>query len=342
MYSFQNDYSEGCHPRILEALVRSNLEQTAGYGRDPHCQAAARLIQEAAACPEAQVHFLSGGTQTNLLAVSAFLRPWEAVIAAETGHIAGHEAAAVEATGHKVVPVPAPAGRLTPESIEQAVQAHQEEYTPRPALVYLSQATELGTVYSRAELEAVSQVCRRLGLALFLDGARLAQAMAASDLALSDLPRLCDAFYLGGTKNGALLGEALVVVAPSLHPHFRRAMKQRGAILAKGRLLGIQFEELFRDGLYWELGRRAVEMGQRLQEGLLKLGLSMSHLSPTNQIFPVVPRPLLPEVDRLCRYEVWEARENASVLRLCTSWATPAEAVDRFLAELARSMAARR
>lgn len=336
MYSFKNDYSEGCHPRILEALTRTNLDQTVGYGCDEHCEHAAMLIREAIDFPYAQIHFISGGTQTNLLAVSACLRPYQGVISAATGHIAGHESGAIEATGHKVLTIPAPEGKLTPDLIRQVYDAHQEEYCPQPGMVYLSDATELGTVYSKAELSAISACCRELGLFLFLDGARIAQAMAVSDLTLADIAALTDAFSIGGTKNGALFGEALVLVSPALrHTHFRTLLKQRGGMLAKGRMLGIQFEALFQDGLYYELGRRAVEQADRLQKGLRALGYPMYVESPTNQIFVILTPEQLARFQELCLFEVQEVLpDGRTAIRLCTSWATPAEAVDELLGAL--------
>ena len=231
--------------------------------------------------------------------------------------------------------VPAPESKLTPDLIRQVYNAHREEYCPQPGMVYLSDAKEWGTVYSKAELTALSACCRELGLSLFLDGARIAQALAASDLTLADVARLTDLFYIGGTKNGALFGEALVLINPSLKPHFRTLLKQRGGMLAKGRILGLQFEELFRDGLYFELGRHAVEQAARLQDGLLALGYPMYVASPTNQIFPVVTAQQLERISRLCLFEGMESLEDGrSVIRLCTSWATPAQAVDDFLRAL--------
>ncbi len=335
MYSFKNDYSEGCHPRILEALTRTNLEQTVGYGCDEHCTAAADAIRRVIGCPTAQVHFISGGTQTNLLAVAACLRPYEGVIAASAGHIAGHESGAIEATGHKVLTIPAPESKLTPTLIRQVYDAHREEYCPQPGMVYLSDATEWGAVYSKAELTALSQCCRELGLYLFLDGARIAQALAVSDLTLADVAALTDAFYIGGTKNGALFGEALVLVHPALQPHFRTLLKQRGGMLAKGRMLGIQFEELFRDDLYFQLGRQAVERAVRLQDGLRALGYPMYVDSPTNQIFPIVTPEQLKRFSERCLFEVMEALpDGRTVIRLCTSWATPEHAVEELLQSL--------
>ena len=342
MYSFKNDYSEGCHPRILEALARTNLEQTVGYGRDPYCQEAGALIRKAIDCPNAEVHFLVGGTQTNQTALAAFLRPHQCAIAADTGHINVHETGAIEATGHKVVTLPHQEGKLTPSMIRTMVAAHPDEHMVKPKLAYISQSTELGSVYTKAELEALSACCRELGLYLYLDGARLASALACpqSEVTLPDLARLCDAFYIGGTKCGALFGEALVIVRDELKPDFRYLLKQRGGMLAKGRLLGIQFAELFRDGLYFELGRNATQLAQQLQAGMTRLGFSLLIESPSNQIFPIVPTALLPKLSEFCVFEISSQLDaERTAIRLVTSWATRPENVQEFLAELERCAA---
>ena len=250
MYSFRNDYSEGTHPQVMQALMDTNLEQTCGYGLDHHCQEAADLIRRLCSAPEADVHFLVGGTQTNLVAITAFLASYEAVIAAHTGHVNTHETGAIEATGHKVCAVRSPDGKLTPELIEFVLSEHNgSEHMVAPKMVYVSDSTEIGTIYSKAELTALRECCDKHGLLLFLDGARLGSAFTApeNDLTLPDLAALTDLFYIGGTKNGALMGEALVVNTPN--DHFRWHMKQRGAILAKGRLLGVQFKALLENGL---------------------------------------------------------------------------------------------
>ncbi len=338
MYHFRNDYSHGAHPQVLAALSATNLEGNVGYGFDSYCAQAANLIKEQCHAPQADVQFMIGGTQTNFTAICAFLRPWEGVICAATGHINGHEAGAVEATGHKLFQCQTgPDGKLTPDHITPIVAACADLHVVKPRLVYLSDATETGYVYTKAELIALSECCKSNNLYLFLDGARLAAAFGAeeNDLTLPDLATCCDAFYIGGTKSGALMGEALVIVTPALQADFFRVKKQRGAVLAKGWLLGVQFEALLRDGLYWELGRHSVAMAQQLQQGLLEMGLPMHALSPTNQIFPVVPNGLLPVLDKLCGYEVWgKADEYLTVIRLVTSFATTAEDVEGFLAEL--------
>ena len=334
MFNFKNDYSEGCHPRILDVLTRTNLEQTVGYGLDEHCANAAALIKRAIGCETADVHFLVGGTQTNLTAISAFLRPHQCVLAAATGHVNVHETGAIEATGHKVVTRPAPEGKLTPALIQDMVDEHTDEHMVKPGMVYLSQSTELGTVYTKAELEAICDCCRKNGLYLYLDGARLACALTSSacDVALTDLPDLCDAFYIGGTKNGMLFGEAMVIVNDALKPDYRFFIKQRGGMLAKGRLLGLQFEEQFRDDLYSELGRHANAMAQRLQEGLIAKGYPLLQISPTNQVFPILTGEQYEYFSSFCLFETWEnLPDGRKVIRLVTSWATKQETVDEFL-----------
>ena len=336
MYSFRNDYSEGAHPRVLQALADTNLDQTVGYGLDPRCVSAADTIRRLCAAPEAAVHFLVGGTQTNLLVIAALLRPYEAVIAAHTGHVNVHETGAIEATGHKVCTALSPDGKLTPALVESIVRAHSSEHMVLPRLVYISNTTEMGTVYTRTELADLRACCDRSGLLLYLDGARLGSALVspASDLKLADLAALTHAFTIGGTKNGALFGEALVLSAPD--PHFRWQMKQRGAMLAKGRLLGLQFQALLEDELYFDLARHANTLAFRLRDGMAALGFPFPVPSPSNQQFPVLPNET---VDRLraMGYEfeterVWD--EDHTMVRFVTSWATPETAVDAFLADL--------
>lgn len=252
MYSFKNDYSEGAHPRILETLIKTNLEQSEGYGKDVYCEEAKKLIQNKLNNRDLDVHFISGGTQTNLIAISAFLRPYEGVISANTGHIYVNEAGSVEATGHKVIPVNVEDGKLRRDDILLVLSKFNNEHVVKPKLVYISNSTEIGTVYTKSELEELSKVCRENDLLLFMDGARLGSALSCieNDLTLEDISKLTDVFYIGGTKNGALLGEALVICNKDLQEDFRYNLKQRGAMLAKGRLLGIQFIELFKDDLF--------------------------------------------------------------------------------------------
>ena len=338
MYSFRNDYSEGALPQVLEALNRTNFCATPGYGTDAYCQEAATAVQNAFSCPDADVHFLVGGTQTNQTAISAFLRPWEAVIAAESGHVATHETGAIEATGHKVCTVPTADGKLTPEGIRRVFAAHaggKDEHMVLPRLVYLSNSTELGTVYRRAELDAIAQVCRELGLYLYLDGARLAQALTCpgNDLRPEDLSRCCDAFYLGGTKNGLLFGEALVIVHNGLKPNFRHAIKQRGGMLAKGRLLGVQFSTYLENGLWLDAASHANAMAARLTDGLREMGYSFLVESPTNQVFVILPAAKADALEPQFHFEFWGQLEGGrKVARLVTSWATKEAAVEAFLA----------
>lgn len=338
-YLFRNDYSFGAHPKVLAALAETNLEGNAGYGDDPYCGRAQDLIRDLCQCPQAKVEFFIGGTQTNFTAIAAFLRPWEGVIAAESSHINGHESGAVEATGHKILPLPTgPDGKLTPEQLLPLLERHKDVHLVKPRLVEIADATESGMVYTKAELTALSRLCRDNGLLLFLDGARLGSALAspASDLTLPDLARLTDAFTIGGTKNGALLGEALVITDPALQPDFFRIKKQRGAVLAKGWLLGAQFEALLKDGLYFEMARHANAMAARLQAGLKALGWTLWVDSPTNQVFAVVDAAAKARLDAICAYEEWcPAQEPGhTVIRLVTCFATAPEDVDGLLAAL--------
>lgn len=337
MYSFRNDYSEGAHPRVLQALMDTNLEQTVGYGLDPRCEAARETVRRLCAAPDADVHFLVGGTQTNLLVVEALLRPYEAVIAAHTGHVNVHETGAIEATGHKVCAVPSPDGKLTPALVESAVNSHSSEHMVLPRLVYISNTTELGTVYTKAELTALRRCCDENGLLLYLDGARLGSALTSpeNDLTLPDLAALTDAFYIGGTKNGALFGEALILTVPN--DHFRWHIKQRGAMLAKGRLLGIQFQTLLEDGLYFDIARHANELAFRLRDGIAALGYPFPVPSPSNQQFPVLPNGVIDRLRALgYAFETDHAADEAhTCVRFVTSWATPERAVERFLKDLA-------
>ena len=337
MYSFTNDYSEGAHPRILEAMMNANLTQNVGYGLDAHSLAAAGTIRRLADAPDAAVHFVVGGTQTNLLLIASALRPYQAVIAAATGHVNVHEAGAIEGTGHKVLALPTPDGKLTPEIIAPCLTEHCDEHMVQPKLVYISDSTELGTVYTKAELEALHHFCRLHGLMLYLDGARLGSALtsAPNDLTLKDLAALTDAFYIGGTKNGALLGDALVIQKDSLKEDFRFMMKNRGAMLAKGFLAGIQFEELFRDGLFFDLAAHANEMAAILRDGIRKAGYSFVSDSHTNLLFPILPDELVDKLGKDFTFERSQKPDDShTVIRLVTSWATPEKAVRDFLSAL--------
>lgn len=338
MMQFRNDYSMGAHPKVLEVLTATNLEGNIGYGADSYCEQCADLIRTLCHAPEAKVEFLIGGTQTNFTAIAAFLRPWEGVICAQSGHVNGHEGGAVEATGHKLFQVPAGTdGKVTVAAMKPVMDACQDTHMAKPGLVYISNATELGGVYTLAELETLSTYCRANGLLLFLDGARLGAALTAegNDVTLPDLARLCDAFYIGGTKNGALMGEALVIVNPALQPEFFRIKKQRGAVLAKGWLLGVQFQALLENGLYWDLARQANEVAGQLQKGLQEKGYAMANVTATNQIFPIVPAELLAKLDKVCTYEIWSKNPDGTVtVRLVTSFASVMSDAEGLLAAL--------
>lgn len=337
MYSFKTDYTEGAHPRILNALIETNLEQEEGYGEDRYSLQAVELIKQRLGRTDVAVHLLTGGTQTNLIAISAFLRPHEAAISVSTGHIFTHETGAIEATGHKVLTVDTEDGKLTPALIKTILDYHTDEHMVKPKLVYISNSTEIGTIYKKDELREISEFCRENKLILFMDGARLGSALCSNenDLELSDLPGLTDAFYIGGTKNGALLGEALIICRDDLKEDFRFHMKQKGALLAKGRLLGIQFLELFRDNLFFDLARHANHMADLLRTELIKTGVKFLTDSPSNQIFPILPNAVIAELQSMFAFHVWEkVDEDHSAIRLVTSWATKEEAVTSFINEV--------
>ena len=341
MIYFNNDYSEGCHEKILEALAKSNLEQTPGYGEDDHCRRAAERIRQLCAREDLAVHFLVGGTQANLTVIDAGLRPHQGVLAAERAHIHVHETGAVEATGHKVLALPSLDGKITGAQVTAAVEEHWAspsfEHTVQPKMVYISNPTELGTLYSLAELEELSRVCREKGLYLFLDGARLGYGLEAKgyDVTLPDIARLCDVFYIGGTKVSALFGEAVVIGHPRLQEDFRYLVKLHGGMLAKGRLLGIQFETLMEDGLYFQLAARADALADRIREALSRAGFPLLVQGVTNQIFAVFPDRVLQELEK--RYVFCPDRridgEHQSV-RICTSWATRQEAVEELIRDI--------
>ena len=342
MIRFDSDYTEGCHPRVLDALVRTNMEQTPGYGLDGHCERARALIRSACAAPEADVHFLVGGTQTNATVIAAALRPWQGVLSPDTGHINCHETGAIEAGGHKVLTLPHDNGKITAEQLRRAIDALRAdgnyEHIVQPGMVYISQPTEYGTLYTKAELEAISAVCRERDLPLMLDGARLAYALAADEtLTLADYARCCDVFTVGGTKCGLLFGEAVVITRQDLKPDFRNIIKQRGGMLAKGRLLGVQFETMFEDGLYLECGRRGVDEARRIRGALLARGLDLAFDSPTNQLFVLLTPAQRDQLQRDFAVGCWDTTGGErDAYRLCTSWATKPEAVDELLAAIAK------
>ena len=325
MYSFKCDYSEGAHPRILEALVQTNMEQEEGYGLDRYSKEAIELLKEKIMNKDVDIHLLQGGTQTNLIAISAFLKSYEAAIAANTGHILVHETGAIEATGHKVISIPSSDGKINSEDIINVLNDHINEHMVRPKLVYISNPTEIGTIYKKEELKELSDTCKKNNLILYVDGARLGSALMSStnDLSLSDLATLTDAFYIGATKNGALIGEALIISNENLKDEFRFNIKQRGGLMAKGRVLGIQFLELFRDNLYFELADHANKMAEIINNSIEECGLDVLIPSKTNQIFPIIPNNVLTKLEAKYKFTLWKKiDEKNSVIRIVTSWAT--------------------
>ena len=342
---FASDYQEGTHPEILKRLTETNLESTSGYGTDEYSEHARELVREACEAPNAQVQFLVGGTQVNAVMISAMLRSYEGVVSATTGHVGGHEAGAIEYTGHKVLTIPGVCGKIRAEDLEQYLTDSfadgNLDHMVHPGMVYISQPTEYGTLYSLAELEAIRGICDRFGIRLYLDGARLAYALACreNDVTLPDLARLTDAFYIGGTKCGCLFGEAVVIPDPALIPHFFTIVKQHGALLAKGRIAGLQFETLFaqREGgrLYDRVGEQALAAAERIRAVLKEKGYRFAMENPTNQIFVVMDHAKLERFGAQVEYSFWEkAGENESVIRIATSWATADENVDKLIALL--------
>ncbi|MBU1248635.1 MAG: aminotransferase class I/II-fold pyridoxal phosphate-dependent enzyme [Proteobacteria bacterium] len=333
-YRFVNDYAEGAHPRVLELLASGGKMQEPGYGYDSLTARAVELIRRETASPDAAVHLVSGGTQANLTVLASMLRPHQSVIAAHSAHIAVHETGAIEATGHKIHSCVSPDGKLSVDAIMEVLAEHIDEHMVQPSVVFVSQSTEVGTIYSKAELTTISECCRDKGLYLYLDGARLGSALTCptADMTLAELSALTDVFYVGGTKNGALLGEAIVINKPALKENFRFHLKQRGALIAKGRLLGAQFVALFEDGLYFELAAHANAMAGRLATGLTTQGIPLLVPQATNQVFPILSNQRIAELESDWGFMVWaRAGEEHSAIRLVTSWCTPVDAVDAFL-----------
>lgn len=337
MIRFESDYTQGAVPEILEALIKTNMEQTPGYGEDKYCLSAVDKIRKELKCDSADVHFLVGGTQTNFTFIASCLRPHEGVISASTGHINVHETGAVEATGHKILPIESFDGKIKAEDIEAMVVAHENdasfEHITKPKMVYISMPTENGTIYSKAELEAIYEVCKKKNLILYIDGARLGYAMMCkeNDVAFSDLPNLCDAFYIGGTKVGALFGEALVIVNEKYKEDFRYIEKQKGAMLAKGRLLGLQFDTLFTDGLYFKVSAHAMKLADRIRAALEEKGIRVYYNSPTNQLFPMLTDEQMNKLKNDFSFCYWCKNDDLHVVRFCTSWATQEGDVDTLI-----------
>ena len=332
---FTSDYCEGALPRIMKRFQETNMVQTVGYGEDEFCAQARELIRSACGREDVDVHFLVGGTQTNATVISSILKPYQGVLCAESGHINVHETGAIEHGGHKILPLPSPDGKITAKQIREAVDAHfsdaTHEHMVMPGMVYISFSTESGTIYSRSELTAISEVCRGYDIPLFVDGARLGYGMAASELiegddalTLKDFARLADVFYIGGTKQGALFGEAVVITNDALKEDFRYCIKQGGGMLAKGRLLGVQFAALFEDGLYLDASRRAVSQAARIRKAFEAKRIGFLVDSPTNQVFPILTEAQAEEMDKDFGFEVWKKLPDGRVgVRFCTSWATP-------------------
>ena len=341
MLFFDNDYSEGAHKKVLEHLVKTNMEQLPGYGADHYCESAKEKIKEACGCPDADVQFIVGGTQTNQIVISTMLKPYEGVIAAETGHVSTHEAGAIECTGHKVLTLPHEAGKIGADVLDDWLHSFYEdenhEHMVFPGMVYISHPTEYGTLYTKGELAELSAVCSQYGIPLYLDGARLGYGLAAegTDVTLKDVAEYCDVFYIGGTKVGALCGEAVVFTKENMPLHFMTMVKQRGALLAKGRLLGIQFDALFTDNLYSEISRNAIVTADRLKQILKEKGYEFYIDSPTNQIFVILENEKMEQLKQNVVFSFWEKKdEDHTVVRFATSWATRMEDVEKLAALL--------
>jgi len=341
MINFESDYTEGCIPEILEALSRTNLEQTGGYGTDPHCDHARALIRKACHAPKADVHFLVGGTQANMTVIASALKPYQGVLCADSGHINCHETGAVEATGHKVLALPTADGKITAAQVEEAIlrQKNDEsfEHIVQPGMVYISFPTETGTLYTRSELAALHEVCARHRIPLFADGARMGYGLAAreNDLTLTDFARLTDVFYIGGTKVGALFGEAVVIVNPALKENFRYSIKQRGGMLAKGRLLGIQFEELFKDNRYMKISAHAAGMAEQIAAALAARGYEFQFRPQSNQIFVIMTNRRIEKLRRQFAFHTNGVIDRShTAIRLVTSFLTTQENVDALIRAL--------
>lgn len=340
MLFFENDYGYGAHPKILEHLAQTNMEPVSGYGNDKFTASAAEKIKAAADCPDAQVYFLTGGTQTNMVVIDTLLRPYEGVVASSCGHVNTHEAGAIESTGHKVLTVPHKNGKLDADDLREYVQTFyadaSHDHMVFPGMVYISHPSEYGTLYTKNELERLSAVCREFNMPLFLDGARLGYGLTAdTDVTLQDIAKLTDVFYIGGTKCGALCGEAVVFCGMHAPAHPIPRIKQHGALLAKGRLTGVQFEALFTDGLYFEIGRQAIETAQALRRVLHERGYQFFLETPTNQQFVILPNEDMARIREHAAIEYWEKYDDThTVVRFCTSWATTQEDIDALAAVL--------
>lgn len=338
-YSFKNDYSEGFHPQLIKSLSESNFEQQQGYGEDIYCEKAKTAIKAKTGDKNSEIYFVSGGTQANTVVISSALRPYEGVIAATTGHINVHETGAIEATGHKIILIPSVNGKINTKDIEKICELAEDHHMVKPAMVYISNSTELGSIYKKEELSKISECCKKNNLLLFLDGARLGSALCAAenDITLADLALFCDVFYIGGTKNGAIMGEAIVINNDKLKKDFNYHLKQRGALLSKGRLMGIQFLELFKENLYFELAQHANNMANKIAEAIKIKGYQFLTEPESNQIFPVLPNKLIEKLMDKYEFYIWQKMENeTSAVRLVTSWATTENKVDEFIEDICK------
>ena len=341
MIRFQCDYAEGAHLSILEKLVETNFDQTVGYGLDPYCESARTKIKAACNQPDADIHFLVGGTQANFTVISSILRPHQGAVSANTGHINVHETGAIEATGHKVLPIHSENGKITAAQVREMYNVHwndpDHEHVVQPGMVYISHPTENGTLYEKDELVALYETCQELGLPLFLDGARLGYGVMseAATLTLEDVAKYTDVFYIGGTKVGAMFGEAVVITNPALKRDFRYMIKQNGGMLAKGRLLGIQFDVLFTDDLYFKVAKHADDLAMKLKRAFVKKGYALRYDSYTNQQFPILPDEHVEILKEKYSFAIWEKMgDTHSALRFCTSWATKEESVDSLIKDI--------
>ncbi|ONI47611.1 threonine aldolase [Candidatus Epulonipiscium fishelsonii] len=336
MYSFVNDYSEGAAQPIMDNLIKSNMEQTPGYGEDKYTQKAKELIKSHIKSDNSEVHLVVGGTQVNLISIGAFLRPHEAVIAVDTGHICVHEAGAIESVGHRIVSVEGCDGKLYPKDIQSVLDTHIDHHMVKPRLVYISNTTELGTVYTLEELKNLSEICKNNNLIFYIDGARLGSALTSNinTATMEDVAKYADAFYIGGTKNGALFGEALVITNPALQDDFKYFIKQKGALLAKGRLLGIQFATLFENegDLFYKLARHANKMADKIQRGFTENGFKLLAEANSNQVFVILPKTIYEQLAQEFPGSIWEPYgDNSYIIRFVASWATPEEEVDKLI-----------
>ena len=338
MIYFESDYTEGAHPKILERLNETNMIQASGYGHDEFCENAKNKIRKTINCPNAQIQFITGGTQTNQIVIDTMLKPFEGVVSAQTGHVNSHEAGAIEYTGHKVIPIPQHEGKIDGTELNDYLETFfsdgNNEHMVFPGMVYISHPTEYGTLYTKNQLTKISSVCRKNNIPLFMDGARLGYGIMAksTDLSLEDIAELCDVFYIGGTKCGALCGEAVVFTKNNMPLHFENLVKKHGALLAKGRLLGVQFDALFTDNLYLEISKNAIDTAETLKKALIEKGYRFLLDSPTNQQFVILENKFMEELKKSVKFNFWEKYDkDHTVVRFATSWSTKMENIEKLI-----------